>query len=77
VDKVVDGFIEMNLYINDKFVFRHRFEKNGEFLLSIPLPPDIKKEKILKVEGELDKTFHSPPDERKLGIVVNYIGLIK
>jgi len=74
---VVDGFIEMNLYINDKFVFRHRSEKNGEFLLSIPLPPDIKKEKILKVEGELDKTFRSPPDERKLGIVVNYIGIIK
>jgi hypothetical protein len=73
VDKVVDGFLEMNLYINDKFVFRHRFEKNGEFLLSIPLSPEIKKEKILKVEAELDKTFRAPPDIRDLGLLITHI----
>jgi hypothetical protein len=75
VDKVVDGFLEMNLYINDKFIFRHRFEKNEEFSLSIPLPQEIKKEKILKVEGELDKTFRAPSDPRELGIMINSIGL--
>jgi hypothetical protein len=75
VDKVVDGFIEMNLYINDKFVFRHRFEKNGEFLLSITLSPEIKKEKILKVDVELDKTFRAPPDIRDLGLLITHIEL--
>jgi hypothetical protein len=75
VDKIEEEAVEMKLFINDKFVFRHRFEKNGEFLLSIPLSPDIKKEKILKVEGELDKTFRAPPDIRDLGLLITHIEL--
>ena len=77
VDKVKNGFLEMDVYINGRFVHKHRFERNDEFVLEIPLPPDIKKEKILKVEAELDKTFRSPPDVRELGIVINSIGLKK
>jgi hypothetical protein len=75
VDKIKDRFLQINLFINGKFVFSHRFERDQEFILDIPIPEDVKKEKILKVEVELDKTFYAPPDVRELGVMIYSIGL--